>query len=110
MSLACTEFTKPITHRPFKVNTYVDFGPPSMPNAPIGTIYVDKHTNKTWMLNPQRKWVQMLTFADAVEIFSNNRKITTLYSTEHKEKVKCNCRNCGAPVYGYKCEYCDTRY
>ena len=21
-----------------------------------------------------------------------------------------NCRNCGAPVYGYKCEYCDTRY
>lgn len=110
MSLTCTEFTKPITHRPFKVNTYVDFGPPSMPNAPIGTIYVDKHTNKTWMLNPQRKWVQMLTFADAVEIFSNNRKITTLYSTEHKEKVKCNCRNCGAPVYGYKCEYCDTRY
>ena len=110
MSLTCTEFTKPITHRPFKVNTYVDFGPPSMPNAPIGTIYVDKHTNKTWMLNPQRKWVQMLTFADAVEIFSNNRKITALYSTEHKEKTKCNCRNCGAPVYGYKCEYCDTRY
>lgn len=21
-----------------------------------------------------------------------------------------NCRNCGAPVYGYKCEYCDTYY
>lgn len=21
-----------------------------------------------------------------------------------------NCRNCGAPVYGYKCEYCDTHY
>ena len=113
----CTKFTKPMTSRPPKVSTYVDFGPPGMPDAPIGAIYIDKHTNKTWMLNPQRKWVQMLTFADfgidyteAVEIFSNNKKITTLYSTEHKEKVKCNCRNCGAPVYGYKCEYCDTRY
>lgn len=21
-----------------------------------------------------------------------------------------NCRNCGAPVKGYKCEYCGTRY
>ena len=117
MLITRNEFTKPITHRPFKVGTYVDFGPPSIPNAPIGTIYVDKYTNKTWMLNPQRKWVQMLTFADfgidyteAVEIFSNNKKITTLYSIEHKEKVKCNCRNCGAQVYGYKCDYCGTCY
>ena len=84
-----------MTNRPPKVSTYVDFGPPGMPDAPIGTIYVDKHTNKIWMLNSQRKWVQMLTFADfgidyteAVEIFSNNKKIATLYSTEHKEKVK----------------------
>lgn len=21
-----------------------------------------------------------------------------------------NCRNCGAPVFGYKCDYCGTRY
>lgn len=21
-----------------------------------------------------------------------------------------NCRNCGAPVKGYKCEYCGTKY
>lgn len=21
-----------------------------------------------------------------------------------------NCRNCGAPVKGHKCEYCETRY
>lgn len=21
-----------------------------------------------------------------------------------------NCRNCGAQVYGYKCNYCDTHY
>ena len=51
-----------------------------------------------------------IDYTEAVEIFSNNKKIATLYSTEHKEKVKCNCRNCGAPVYGYKCEYCGTAY
>lgn len=21
-----------------------------------------------------------------------------------------NCRNCGAPVFGYKCDYCGTKY
>ena len=117
MSITCTEFTKPIISRPPKVSTYVDFGPPGMPDAPIGAIYVDKHTNKTWMLNPQRKWVQMLTFADfgidyteAVEIFSNNKKIATLYSTEKEEKIKRNCQNCGAPLHGRECEYCGTRY
>ena len=113
----CTEFTRPMTSRPPKVSTYVGSGPPDISDAPIGAIYIDKDTNNTCMLNPQREWVRMLTFADfgidyteAVEIFSNNRKIATLYSTEHQEKAKCNCRNCGAPVYGYKCEYCDTHY
>lgn len=117
MSLTCTEFTKPVISRPPKTYIRVGFGPPNISDAPIGTIYIDKDTNNTCMLNSQREWVQMLTFADfgidyteAVEIFSNKRKNTTLHSTEHKEKVKCNCRNCGAPVYGYKCEYCDTHY
>jgi hypothetical protein len=117
MSLTCTEFTKPVISRPPKVSTYVGSGPPDISDAPIGAIYIDKDTNNTCMLNPQRKWVQMLTFADfgidyteAVEIFSNNRKITTLYSTEHKEKAKCNCRNCGAPVRSCICEYCGTVY
>ena len=137
MSITCTEFTKPITHRPFKVNTYVDFGPPSMPNAPIGTIYVDKHTNKTWMLNSQRKWVHMITpliygisSTEAIQVFDNLGKaiVTLEQQTEPHNIVSIptnielapgkvydlpknhNCRNCGAPVYGYKCEYCDTRY
>ena len=117
MSLTCTEFTKPMTSRPPKVRTYVGSGPPDMSDAPIGALYIDTDTNNTCMLNPQRKWVQMLTFADfgidyteAVEMFSNNKKIITLHSTEHKEKIKCNCRNCGAPGKGYQCEYCGTRY
>lgn len=113
----CTEFIKPMSSRPPKTYIRVGFGPPNISDVPIGTIYIDKDTNNTCVLNSQGEWIQMLTFADfgidyteAVEIFSNNKKITTLYSTEHKEKVKCNCRNCGAPVYGYKCEYCDTCY
>ena len=117
MSLTCTEFMKPITSRPPRVSTYVGSGPPDISDAPIGAIYIDKDTNNTCMLNPQKEWVRMLTFADlgidyaeAVEIFSNNKKITTLYSTEHKEKVKCNCRNCGAPVKSFICEYCGTVY
>lgn len=61
MSIICADFIKPITHKPFKVGTYVDFGPPSISNTPIGTLYFDKHTNKTWMLNSQRKWVHMIT-------------------------------------------------
>lgn len=41
-------------------------------------------------------------------------KITTwgaYKSTAAKDnKNITNCRNCGAPVYGYKCEYCGTVY
>lgn len=57
MSLTCTEFMKPIISRPPKVCTYVGSGPPDMSDAPIGAIYIDKDTNNTCMLNPQRKWV-----------------------------------------------------
>lgn len=136
----CTKFTRPMTHKPFKVGTYVDFGPPGMPDAPIGTIYVDKYTNKTWMLNSQRKWVHMITplmwaeygisFTEAIQVFDNLGKaiVTLEQQTEPRNIVSIptnielapgkvydlpknhNCRNCGAPVYGYKCEYCDTHY
>lgn len=94
----CTKFTRPMTSRPPKVSTYVDFGPPSMPDAPIGTLYFDKHTNKMWMLNSEKKWVHMANYSDYTASAAKGNKNVT------------NCRNCGAPVYGYKCEYCDTRY
>ena len=31
-------------------------------------------------------------------------------TTVKDKKNITNCRNCGAPVYGYKCEYRGTRY
>lgn len=98
MSLTCTEFTKPILSRPSKVHTYVDFGPPGMPNAPIGTLYFDKHTNKIWVLNSEKKWIHMANYGEYSPTAAKGNKNIT------------NCRNCGAPVYGYKCEYCDTHY
>ena len=136
----CTEFTKPITHRPFKVNTYVDFGPPRIPNAPIGAIYIDKHTNKTWVLNSQRKWVHIITplmraeygisSVEAIQVFDSlGKAMATLeQQTEPHNIVSIptnielapgkvydlpknhNCRNCGAPVYRSKCDYCGTCY
>ena len=140
MSLTCTEFTKPVISRPPKTYIRVDFGPPGMPDAPIGTLYFDKHTNKIWVLNPQRKWVHMITplmraeydisSVEAIQVFDNLGKaiVTLEQQTEPHNIVSIptnielapgkvydlpknhNCRNCGAPVYGYKCEYCDTRY
>ena len=136
MSIICADFTKPITHKPFKVGTYVDFGPPSIPNAPIGTLYFDKHTNKTWMLNSQRKGVHMITpliygsSTEAIQVFDNLGKaiVTLEQQTEPHNIVSIptnielapgkvydlpknhNCRNCGAPVYRSKCDYCGTCY
>jgi hypothetical protein len=129
-----------MTHKPFKVGTYVDFGPPSISNAPIGTLYFDKHTNKTWMLNSQRKWVHMITplmwaeygisSTEAIQVFDNLGKaiVTLEQQTEPHNIVSIptnielapgkvydlpknhNCRNCGAPVYRSKCDYCGTCY
>ena len=81
-----------------RVSTYVDFGPPGIPNAPIGALYFDKHTNKMWMLNSEKKWVHMANY--------NEYKATA--AKDNKNII--NCRNCGAPVKGYKCNYCGTHY
>lgn len=178
MSLTCTEFTKPVISRPPKTYIRVGFGPPNISDAPIGTIYIDKDTNNTCMLNSQREWVQMITplmwtkygisSAEAIQAFDGlgkaiaawemppqvNKVMTEkefirsgrgippekgevervngeIYYTVDTNQIVIksddnlnelapgkvydllknhNCRNCGAPVYGYKCEYCDTHY
>lgn len=94
----CTKFTRPMTSKPPKVSTYTDFGPPGIPNAPIGAIYVDKHTNKMWMLNSEKKWVHMANYGEYKGAAAKDNKNIT------------NCRNCGAPVRSCICEYCGTRY
>lgn len=42
---------------------------------------------------------------------SGNKIATwTAYKSTAKKSNITNCRNCGAPVKGCKCEYCGTRY
>lgn len=81
-----------------RVSTYVDFGPPGIPDAPIGALYFDMHANKMWMFNSEKKWVHMINYGE--------------YKTTAAKVIKdiANCRNCGAPVRGRKCEYCGTAY
>ena len=77
----CTEFIKPMSSRPSKVCTYVGFGPPDIPDAPIGTIYVD-----------------VANYDDHTSTAAKDNKNIT------------NCRNCGAIIKGCVCEYCGTVY
>ena len=40
----------------------------------------------------------------------NNKMVELFPSQENTPPKLSNCRNCGAPVKGYKCEYCGTKY
>lgn len=82
----------------FNASVYVDFGLPGMPDAPIGTLYFDKRTNKMWMLNSEKKWVQMAHYEEYKS------------TAEKDNKNIINCRNCGAPIRSCICEYCGTVY
>lgn len=81
-----------------RILTYVDFGSPGMPEAKIGTLYFDKHTNKMWMFNSEKKWVHMANYGEHKTIAAKNNKNII------------NCRNCGAPVRSRVCEYCGSHY
>ena len=64
-----------------RVSCYVGFDPPDMPDAPIGTIYVD---------------------------IANYYDHTSTAAKDNKNII--NCRNCGAPIRSCVCEYCGTIY
>ena len=81
-----------------RVSVYADFGPPGIPNAPIGALYFDRHTNKMWMLNSEKNWVHMANYGEYKTTAAKDNKNIT------------NCRNCGAPLRSYICEYCGTVY
>ena len=82
----------------FRTSAYVDFGPPGMSDAPIGALYFDKHTNKMWILNSEKRWVQMAHYEEYKSTAAKDNKNII------------NCRNCGAPVRSCICEYCGTVY
>ena len=55
-----------------------------------------------------------ISTTEAIEVLDSlGHAIATWKFEEPQQKDNkniTNCRNCGAPVYGYKCEYCNTRY
>lgn len=55
-----------------------------------------------------------ISATEAIEVFDNlGRAIATWEFEEPRQKDNkniTNCRNCGAPMKGYQCEYCGTRY
>lgn len=53
-----------------------------------------------------------ISYTEAIEAFSTTgEKIATWHTAEGSPTPTfINCRNCGAPVKGHKCEYCETRY
>lgn len=81
-----------------RISTYTDFGPPDMLDVPIGVLYFDMHANKIWMLNSKKEWVQMANYDEYKTTAAKGNKNIA------------NCRNCGAPARGYRCEYCGTVY
>jgi len=38
------------------------------------------------------------------------KKIASWKVEDTAQSTYINCRNCGAPVKGYKCKYCGTKY
>ena len=45
-----------------RISTYADFGPPRISGAKTGVLYLDKHTNKMWMLNSEEKWIHIANY------------------------------------------------
>lgn len=92
---------------------------PSAQESNPGDLFYQYDNGKLYYYNNKREAYDMLTLTD----FSINcieecaaydtlgRKIAALKTEEGAGRPAfTNCRNCGAPVKGHKCEYCDTRY
>jgi len=55
------------------------------------------------------KQIQMLRDKYAA-IGYNGFLFRTMDEVKQKKITPTNCKNCGAPLHGHKCEYCDTEY
>jgi CRISPR/Cas system-associated exonuclease Cas4 (RecB family) len=51
-----------------------------------------------------------LAEASRVLIGLTIKQITKIKSNEEAAHRPTNCKNCGAPLHGNKCEFCDTEY
>ena len=95
--------------------------PPLKSRPPVhGEIVYLTPLNRAYYYDEAKEKYSMLTmlydfgisYPEAIEAFGLNGKKITSWTTEDgaAEPTFFNCRNCGAPVKGHRCEYCETRY
>lgn len=128
MSICCCHY-KPIAARPLhdddrpvlptKVTIKTDRELPSAQESNHGDIFYQYKDDKLYCYDNKRRVCDLLTLTDLSINYIEEctvydtvgKKIATLYTEEGTARPTfTNCRNCGAPVKGHKCEYCETRY
>ena len=67
-------------------------------NYAAGSILLTSDTNQVYVLNKANEVIEIVNA-------ENNNKPHIVHS-----KRPTNCKNCGAVLTSYKCEYCDTEY
>lgn len=128
MSVCCCP-DKPISARPphdddrpvlhTKVTIKTGRKLPSAQESNHGDLFYQYDNGKLYYYDNQREAYAMLTLTDlsvnCIEecaAYDALGKKRVVWKTEEgtARPTFINCRNCGAPVKGHKCEYCETRY
>ena len=86
--------------------------PPSKKPQLYTTTYANIMTDKAKLHNGT---IMYLTDTQEVVLYDDGN-IIKLHDIHNQKAdrpqvaVPTNCKNCGAPLHGHKCEYCDTEY
>ena len=92
---------------------------PSAQESNHGDIFYQYDVGKLYYYDNKQEDYTMLTLTDfainCIEECAAYDSLGKKIASWNTEEVAArptftNCRNCGAPVKGYKCEYCETRY
>ena len=125
----CVYPGKPITTRPMrdndssmlstKVTIRTGSQLPSAKESNPGDLFYQYEEGRLYYYDNKKEAYAMLTLTDlavncieeCVAYDALGKKIVALNAEEGTARPTfINCRNCGAPVKGHKCEYCETRY
>lgn len=73
-----------------------------------GMLFYATDTNKVYIMNAINEVIEVV---DAHSTLDTLKEIQSYIKKEDNYKRRpTNCKNCGAVLTSYKCEYCDTEY
>lgn len=73
-----------------------------------GALFYSTSTNKVYIMNAMN---EILEIVDSDRTLDTLKEVQTyIEKAENHNKRPTNCKNCGAVLTSYKCEYCDTEY